>query len=196
MITLARFFFFFNDTATTEIYTLSLHDALPISACQGLRQVRPAACMALRTIGARLAAPGAGRLTRLPRSAPHGYSCRPRHPAIGPVAVVARPPDAAPRTPDGGRRHGGPGLHARPAAGAAARGHGRVPHAGLSAGAGRLGAGPAADAGRLHRAARRPLGAGRRGPARGLEAAPARPAAHRSEERRVGKECRSRWSPY
>src|SRR5260221_7716415 len=29
-ITLFSFFFFFNDTATTEIYTLSLHDALPI----------------------------------------------------------------------------------------------------------------------------------------------------------------------
>src|SRR5439155_27183619 len=28
-------FFFFNDTATTEIYTLSLHDALPISAAHG-----------------------------------------------------------------------------------------------------------------------------------------------------------------
>src|SRR2546426_12660523 len=28
--TLSIFFFFFNDTATTEIYTLSLHDALPI----------------------------------------------------------------------------------------------------------------------------------------------------------------------
>src|SRR5256885_17166132 len=29
------FVFFFNDTATTEIYTLSLHDALPISpACE------------------------------------------------------------------------------------------------------------------------------------------------------------------
>src|SRR2546428_7609123 len=28
--TLKLFFFFFNDTATTEIYTLSLHDALPI----------------------------------------------------------------------------------------------------------------------------------------------------------------------
>src|SRR5258705_4549627 len=28
-------FFFFNDTATTEIYTLSLHDALPI--CSGAR---------------------------------------------------------------------------------------------------------------------------------------------------------------
>src|SRR5258708_9757474 len=27
---LGSFFFFFNDTATTEIYTLSLHDALPI----------------------------------------------------------------------------------------------------------------------------------------------------------------------
>src|SRR3712207_8850871 len=30
-------FFFFNDTATTEIYTLSLHDALPISS--GKRRV-------------------------------------------------------------------------------------------------------------------------------------------------------------
>src|SRR5438477_6607600 len=33
---LFSFFFFFNDTATTEIYTLSLHDALPIE----LRTVR------------------------------------------------------------------------------------------------------------------------------------------------------------
>src|SRR2546421_1776077 len=31
---LLSFFFFFNDTATTEIYTLSLHDALPIFAGQ------------------------------------------------------------------------------------------------------------------------------------------------------------------
>src|SRR2546427_6866989 len=31
------FFFFFNDTATTEIYTLSLHDALPIWREAGLR---------------------------------------------------------------------------------------------------------------------------------------------------------------
>src|SRR5256885_11226856 len=28
-------FFFFNDTATTEIYTLSLHDALPICSVRG-----------------------------------------------------------------------------------------------------------------------------------------------------------------
>src|SRR3712207_8939898 len=37
--------FFFNDTATTEIYTLSLHDALPISVHPGqhldLRRQRP-----------------------------------------------------------------------------------------------------------------------------------------------------------
>src|ERR1039457_2067229 len=31
LFSLVVFFFFFNDTATTEIYTLSLHDALPIS---------------------------------------------------------------------------------------------------------------------------------------------------------------------
>src|SRR5256885_8871721 len=40
---LIHFFFFFNDTATTEIYTLSLHDALPIcrafrSRCAGSRR--------------------------------------------------------------------------------------------------------------------------------------------------------------
>src|SRR3712207_6871705 len=32
------FYFFFNDTATTEIYTLSLHDALPISSPSGSSQ--------------------------------------------------------------------------------------------------------------------------------------------------------------
>src|SRR2546430_8179035 len=33
----SSFFFFFNDTATTEIYTLSLHDALPISPASRTR---------------------------------------------------------------------------------------------------------------------------------------------------------------
>src|SRR5258708_37369142 len=37
----ASFFFFFNDTATTEIYTLSLHDALPI--CRDERSRRSVA---------------------------------------------------------------------------------------------------------------------------------------------------------
>src|SRR5258708_20675036 len=50
------FFFFFNDTATTEIYTLSLHDALPISpgkcfwpgsrpACLSCSCAKGAACL-------------------------------------------------------------------------------------------------------------------------------------------------------
>src|SRR3712207_8751234 len=33
MMAASYFYFFFNDTATTEIYTLSLHDALPICLC-------------------------------------------------------------------------------------------------------------------------------------------------------------------
>src|ERR1039458_7819004 len=33
-------FFFFNDTATTEIYTLSLHDALPISVGRKIAEAR------------------------------------------------------------------------------------------------------------------------------------------------------------
>src|SRR2546429_9840888 len=41
------FFFFFNDTATTEIYTLSLHDALPIS-----RPVLPAAIQGKKCVPA------------------------------------------------------------------------------------------------------------------------------------------------
>src|SRR5256885_7835702 len=49
------FFFFFNDTATTEIYTLSLHDALPIS------RLRRARGRAGRPAAARRQGPGAGR---------------------------------------------------------------------------------------------------------------------------------------
>src|SRR2546422_5489426 len=39
LLILRSFFFFFNDTATTEIYTLSLHDALPI--CHSLPGLPP-----------------------------------------------------------------------------------------------------------------------------------------------------------
>src|SRR5256885_11884233 len=49
-------FFFFNDTATTEIYTLSLHDALPISAPSGWSS------SAITTpVSSPAAAPAAGR---------------------------------------------------------------------------------------------------------------------------------------
>src|SRR5256885_16377060 len=40
---LSILFFFFNDTATTEIYTLSLHDALPISPDRSGAAYRPGA---------------------------------------------------------------------------------------------------------------------------------------------------------
>src|SRR3989449_5490815 len=54
------FFFFFNDTATTEIYTLSLHDALPISV-----QVRGVGARAVRgvgqDVGSRVGAAGGAR---------------------------------------------------------------------------------------------------------------------------------------
>src|SRR5256885_7047151 len=50
------FFFFFNDTATTEIYTLSLHDALPICGAPtpaAARSGPPAAAAALHRPGDR-----------------------------------------------------------------------------------------------------------------------------------------------
>src|SRR2546429_2625847 len=62
------FFFFFNDTATTEIYTLSLHDALPISSS---RRCAPASPPAGRA-GPRRPLPSRDRKsTRLNSS--HGY---------------------------------------------------------------------------------------------------------------------------
>src|SRR5256885_12189444 len=42
-------FFFFNDTATTEIYTLSLHDALPISATRRVMPHLPRPCASCRS---------------------------------------------------------------------------------------------------------------------------------------------------
>src|SRR2546429_8873735 len=45
------FFFFFNDTATTEIYTLSLHDALPISQSKLLELLLPPTCTQISSIG-------------------------------------------------------------------------------------------------------------------------------------------------
>src|SRR2546430_8744966 len=62
-------FFFFNDTATTEIYTLSLHDALPI--------YRAAAAGALDVLqGAR---DGLGRDVERPRPAENGAARSEEH---------------------------------------------------------------------------------------------------------------------
>src|SRR3712207_7511978 len=61
----SRIIFFFNDTATTEIYTLSLHDALPISqgGRGGSRALRGAGSLRARFQrgGHRLGLPAAGR---------------------------------------------------------------------------------------------------------------------------------------
>src|SRR3989440_9572847 len=43
LLSFLSFFFFFNDTATTEIYTLSLHDALPIYQPTRTRSPKPSA---------------------------------------------------------------------------------------------------------------------------------------------------------
>src|SRR2546422_9041312 len=75
-------FFFFNDTATTEIYTLSLHDALPISVgfepAQEIRldQAAQGRVAVVRAVGQRLGERGElacrdRKSTRLNSS--HGY---------------------------------------------------------------------------------------------------------------------------
>src|ERR1019366_983010 len=66
------FFFFFNDTATTEIYTLSLHDALPISDIPGrpgwLRRDRPrSAAPTGRALRGQLLVGGVGQTSRSAR---------------------------------------------------------------------------------------------------------------------------------
>src|SRR2546421_8790 len=76
-------FFFFNDTATTEIYTLSLHDALPISAARGAARATPA-----RTARRTTPAASAGRrASTAPARARRAWvRCAPAAPA----AAVAR----------------------------------------------------------------------------------------------------------
>src|SRR3712207_4361860 len=56
------FFFFFNDTATTEIYTLSLHDALPIlhGAYSAIMQDEDGQILEAHSISAGLDYPGTG----------------------------------------------------------------------------------------------------------------------------------------
>src|SRR3712207_7930308 len=60
--------FFFNDTATTEIYTLSLHDALPISRAPGPNPCRRTSPAYLPRLGR--------RLRRAAPAAPRSYRCR------------------------------------------------------------------------------------------------------------------------
>src|SRR3712207_7151281 len=57
-------FFFFNDTATTEIYTLSLHDALPISSSSSGLPVIPLAAPMPGSGTARGSVPSSVRTSR------------------------------------------------------------------------------------------------------------------------------------
>src|SRR2546428_6627792 len=63
------FFFFFNDTATTEIYTLSLHDALPICGMRGRCPARPSTSRS--ALPMRVAAPSQCRSSSPDRSEEH-----------------------------------------------------------------------------------------------------------------------------
>src|SRR5712664_3265248 len=89
--------FFFNDTATTEIYTLSLHDALPISTRRPARRApAPGARASLRAQqhrGARPARRGAGAGEAWePRPDLHRFaapSARPRAARAGPRGAAA-----------------------------------------------------------------------------------------------------------
>src|SRR5258706_13885206 len=128
-------FFFFNDTATTEIYTLSLHDALPISAA--LQLARHVRRRAGTQSGRRAESPAAG--TRRPhpaRAERDGALLCPRNARPGvPHVLPVRPLQAARRqeggtgddraaaraagTDPGTPRHGGPCAVA--ASGAVAR---------------------------------------------------------------------------
>src|SRR2546429_7249536 len=64
-------FFFFNDTATTEIYTLSLHDALPISISGGGSPQSLTMCRMAKLTGLWKGSPQDRKSTRLNSS--HGY---------------------------------------------------------------------------------------------------------------------------
>src|SRR3712207_7569919 len=68
--------FFFDDTATTEIYTLSLHDALPISPGPS----RPASRGPRRCRGTRAGRPRRGRAPCASRCTPRAGSTRSTRP--------------------------------------------------------------------------------------------------------------------
>src|SRR5256885_8850141 len=159
-------FFFFNDTATTEIYTLSLHDALPIAHQRRADRRHRALCPRGRG-GSRL---GDRRWGAASRCAARGVRAGQLGTAAGGAAAHGSVRLAQP----GRETHGLDALV-------------------LAAVGLMIGSAPASA---TARSSARLIAACALGLL--LTAAPAARAATevRSEERRVGKECRSRWSPY
>src|SRR2546429_9289703 len=130
--------FFFNDTATTEIYTLSLHDALPICPLGWWDRGGQRGHTALRP-----AHREAHRVGRDARRGTRAHAARParahdrRHPV---VPGVSPPGDGRPGVPTrgpgrhlpGARRHASPGRRGACRADAAARRGGRTPRRGAA----------------------------------------------------------------
>src|SRR2546430_6207349 len=81
--------FFFNDTATTEIYTLSLHDALPISRAPPRAIRRRSGGSRGRTVAVE-AGPGAALAAWRTRTAQAGLAC------FCPAGARTRRPSRAP----------------------------------------------------------------------------------------------------
>src|SRR6266511_5200949 len=119
--------FFFNDTATTDIYTLSLHDALPISRLRRADQppvpagrVGDRSCVRRPGRAAGAAAP-AERAARVPVLRRRGDRAVAYRPGLPPAAEV----DRAPLVPGAGGPAGRLGRLAARLVGAGARGHRR-----------------------------------------------------------------------
>src|SRR5260370_40060476 len=104
------FLFFFNDTATTEIYTLSLHDALPIfhislSSARGRSLQKALVSWALRNrSGLELVTTRfAGLLLQIRNDVParRGLEHSNRHPGVGnELAGIGQPPSEIVGRPD------------------------------------------------------------------------------------------------
>src|SRR2546429_7326113 len=103
--------FFFNDTATTEIYTLSLHDALPIFqvSVPWFSSVRPLPTVTDSELGASIVALAPLAITVLPSSAclhrhrtrlhsSHGYTSSPGF-SLENTRLLAVPPELKSATP-------------------------------------------------------------------------------------------------
>src|SRR2546428_9757596 len=105
-------FFFFNDTATTEIYTLSLHDALPIS--EGQYQIA-CARIAPRRRGARRCRGGRPRF--LGRSEEHTSELQSRSDLVCRLLLEKKkvPPLPQPSTPTSHPHAVPPAPNMRPA---------------------------------------------------------------------------------
>src|SRR5689334_25284919 len=86
----SSFLFFFNDTATTEIYTLSLHDALPIWPGRSTPAARRrAGTPAAAAVAAGRAPPG--RAGGRPTTGASGLGCPAGHPSpLAPVVEIGR----------------------------------------------------------------------------------------------------------